>query len=202
MPSHCLLTALEKRIIPKACFGAQFLILRADWAKRLDACLDRWVAHILAVPKRQHRIRLLFELGFPMRLSTRTLLAAFGLFARIQVLPDSHVCRPLAELASSRDSTWTFAMEARLSELGVPPPGQWCMEVCGMQTQSQRKRAVKRYMAEVVQEALWTREKKWQEEALSALPYELPADSWASIAEAGASHRQVLRWSAERFEHE
>jgi hypothetical protein len=49
LPASIVLKALWSRVEPKACFAAEFLLLRSDWAPRLDAMQDRWL-HALLQP--------------------------------------------------------------------------------------------------------------------------------------------------------
>ena len=60
VPPGCACAALLTRAEPKACYAAPLLIVRRDWAPRIDAMHDRWVRRLLdlsvSVPRRYQQV--------------------------------------------------------------------------------------------------------------------------------------------------
>ena len=47
-PLSSLLKTIQSRVQPKACYGAVFLLIRRDWAARLERLQDHWLRKALA----------------------------------------------------------------------------------------------------------------------------------------------------------
>ena len=45
-PLAAMIAAMQGRVLPKAAFGAEFLLVRGDWRKRLDAAQHRWYTQV------------------------------------------------------------------------------------------------------------------------------------------------------------
>ena len=154
---------------------------------------------MLRIPTKVHRIRLLREADLPHRLSTRILVSAFNLYARIQLLPETHPCKQVMQIALEASGTWARTVSLHLTELEVQDSVQWNSTQSACQTPEARKRRVKKYMQEVIGPAMHAKEQACQMAELRRLPDPLPADTWRTLADAGVSHRWVLHWAQDRF---
>ena len=117
---------------------------------------------MLGIPTAVHRIKLLWEAGMPHRLSTRILVSAFNLYARIQLLPETHPCKHVLQSAVEASGTWARTVSLHLTELEVQDPVQWNSTRSACQTPEARKRRVKKYMQEVIGPAMHAKEQACQ----------------------------------------
>ena len=106
LPLQALLLAIPSRVQPHAIHGAEFLLLRGDWAKRLDALQHRWWQRALGLDKLVARRLLMVELAVGWRLSTVVLLRALCLLARIEICPSQHTCYRVYLVAKEHQFTW------------------------------------------------------------------------------------------------
>ena len=162
MPMYVSLVALRQRVEPRCSFGAEFLLVRADWQTRLDALQDRWGMRLLGLDKRQPRVTLLRELGLEWRLSTKVKLRAVALKARIDMLPAVHVCAKVARVAAGVVFSWSAAVAQVQQDWAVPTISDWSSrQVAVATTKKQVKQLVRKYMTEVVRPAAKAAEQSW-----------------------------------------
>ena len=62
-PLYVNMVVLRQRVMPRCTFGAEFVMIRADWQKRVDDLQDRWATRLLDLDKRRPRINSHRELG-------------------------------------------------------------------------------------------------------------------------------------------
>ena len=143
--------ALRQRVEPRACHGAEWLIIRRDWKARLDRLQDSWAMWLLGLEVRQPRVRLMREMGHNTRLSTRTMVRAIALKARIDMLPPAHICAKVASVAAGCLSTWTAVVIEQCRAWDIPPIMEWLgQHSCEHMSKSACKRKVKEYIDRVV----------------------------------------------------
>ncbi|CAK0877784.1 unnamed protein product [Prorocentrum cordatum] len=165
LPLAAALAALRARVQPGACHGAALLVIRGDWATRLDAIYDRWVSELLDLTQPAPRVCLLREIGMPWRLSTTTLRQAFGFWARVQAMPQSALPPRVLRLAGQSQATWTAAMQHHAGGLNVRPFREWVEAAAAAPPEAlgreARKRLIRRNLVEEVDLQLQRREDFW-----------------------------------------
>ena len=124
-PLSAALAALSQRVRPKATYGAEFLLLRADWACRLDALQEHWLRRILDIPRGGTRQQLMWEVGEGWRLSAWVLGGAARLLARIAALPPAHLAVRVRKIAAEEPTTWAATVERELAALAIPTFEVW-----------------------------------------------------------------------------
>ena len=155
-----LLRSVRLRVRPKACHGAMFLLLRADWATRLDRLQDHWLRRTLGLGPPIARSVLLWELGFQTRLSTSILAQAISLLARADFLQEHHPLTEVLRVAREHASTWTRTVESEMKNRGIPRILDW--RTPGRSATKQQRRAIRQnYMHQVVWPVLCQQESAW-----------------------------------------
>jgi len=118
-PMRAVARALDTTLWPCALHGCEFLMLRADMQKRLDALQDRVHRMVLDLQSPVSRILLMEEVGALWRLSTTVAAKAIRLLAAVEMLPEDHVCHRVMMIAARTPSTWTSATQQLMASWGV-----------------------------------------------------------------------------------
>ena len=200
LPVATTLRCIEQRLEPKACYGAEFLILRGDWKMRLDRMQVRWLRSLIDLDKPVPTVHLLEEAGQPLRLSAKVIISVANLLAKVALLPRDHLCARLARVAAEGES-WTSVAKAVLGEVGIPPIEEWLDSHQPCDPASAVK-IRKKYMREIVRPAVLAEEAAWRDEAHKKYPRRLTS-SLGQIA-ADAAHLFTLQamraWSQLRLQ--
>jgi len=202
LPFRVNLLALRSRVEPRCCFGAEYLIVRPDWRARLDRLQDGWATSLLGLEERQPRVVLLREMGEQFRLSTKTMVRALALKARIDMLPSTHICARVASVAEGCASTWFSVVVACCIQLGIPLIREWLQsDGEGTLSKTATKRTTKRYMDKAVWPAAMKQESAWRQDEDAKHP-----DTGATVmsdvlkATPSPSHDTIRTWSQLRLQ--
>jgi hypothetical protein len=170
LPMWVCTVALHQRVVPKSCYGAEFLILRADWKPRMDAMLDRWLSSLLNLGAKIPRAVLMQEFGERIRLSTRIAVKALRLLAQIEALPTSHAASRVLMLAADSPTSWTRAAMNLAESYNIPSMRQWAMSSMVDSKGDVRKTSkpqIKNYVQKIVWPAVMKHEECWWTEQLA-----------------------------------
>ena len=88
LPATVCTKAYNFRVLPRALFSSELVVLCAGWEKRADALQDKMIRMMFGLDAQCARVRLLLEAGVTWRLSSRIRLRALSLEARIALLPE------------------------------------------------------------------------------------------------------------------
>lgn len=197
MSIHAVMQAVERRLLPRTCHGAEFLLLRADWRVRLDQMQETWLRRILGLAVRIARAVLLADLCVKWRLSAYVLRRALQLLARVEALPPHHPLAGILEVALQHPSSWASCAADNRERLGIVSFASW-MLVDPEWTPPQRKRALKKYTTEILTPIIDDRENQWQHAELAK--HGLRAVQTTSCCPTGLRLRAVRSWAQLRLQ--
>ena len=110
LPGSVCLAAYQHRVLPRALFASEIVILRGDWAARMDALQDKMIRMLFSVDASCARVRLILEAGVTWRLSSLVRRRVLALEARIALLPVHHVAKQVLTAGGSMITTWATAV--------------------------------------------------------------------------------------------
>jgi len=97
-----------------------------------------------------------------MRLSTRILVRAIALKARIDMLPPAHICAEVASVAAGCVTTWTSVVEQYQKDWAVPGIRGWEPEgQVEARDKTEARRRVRKYLERVLWPAAHVHEASW-----------------------------------------
>ena len=100
LPEPIVAAAVIQRVEPVVLFAAELWPLRPQFYKQLDALQDFWAKTILRGRSRDLRGPLAVAMcGWKLRLSTKALLKAVMMLAKIEMLPGNHPTRLMLNIA-------------------------------------------------------------------------------------------------------
>jgi len=168
LPLQAYLCALTHRVMPRALWGAELLIVRPDWEWRLDNLQAGWLRRLLDTQNAIPRWAVLYELGLHRRLRATILGRVLQLLASVDLLAPDHLLARVNTLAVQWPGTWASTAAELSEDLGIPrirawlqpPTPQAGLSVEYSQTAAAKKRSVQRYMRKIVWPAIDDREGK------------------------------------------
>jgi hypothetical protein len=166
LPAWVAIASLDARVLPKACFGAELLILTPGWQMRLDSLMDRLIKMLLRLPGSYPRLFLLQAIGRGRRLSTQVLYKCFALEARLDSLPERSLLSQVRSVAQQHSGTWAAVLAAQRASRQLPDITSWASgQSCRDMSKNQVKRRIRRFMAEVIDPALIAEDAAWAQQS-------------------------------------
>ena len=167
LPLETHLAAIQNRVVPKALWGAEFVIVRRDWENRLDNLQAGWLRRLLDTEVAVPRFALLWELGMPWRLRATVLCQVFRLLASVDLLPRAHLAAKVATVAAQWPATWVDTAAGLAEDLGLPRIASWANAGATdhpSQDAAARKLLLRRYMRGIVRPTISAVERRAAED--------------------------------------
>jgi len=165
LPLGAYLQAMTQRVEPRTLWGAELLIVRADWEVRLDSLQTGWLRRLLDSQNAIPRWAVMEELGLHRRLRAVVMGRALRLLACVDLQatssPDQLLPR-VARIAACWPGTWMSSAVALGEDLKIPRIEQWLLAMQGQDMKSiaasghraHCRRLVRRYMSKIVWPAI------------------------------------------------